>query len=115
SPAVALVLTRCAAAETLRLISSPRGLRDARAQPQRDALEDRPGPLAKEVLVSRCVRVLSKGHGDGEADVLLERYERRRHADHLFAVERAARPGELQPRITVQSGLAACGGEWLVA
>ena len=46
------------------------GLLDARADPLRDALEDRPGPLAKEVLVSRCVRVLSKGHGDGEADVL---------------------------------------------
>ena len=47
--------------------------------------------------------------------MLLERYERRRHADHLFAVERSARPGQLQPPITVQSGIAARGVKPLVA
>ena len=59
--------------------------------------------------------VLSERHGDGEADVLLERYERRRHADHLFAVERSARPWELQPPIPIQSRIAARGVKALVA
>ena len=39
---------------------------------------------------------------DRKPDVLLERDERRRNADHLLAVARAARPGELQPPVPIQ-------------
>ena len=51
------------------------------------------------------MHIPSECERDREADVLLERDQRSRDADHLVSVARSARPRELQSAITVQRGV----------
>src|SRR4029079_13418685 len=93
-----------AAERAFDLVAAP-GPSPAALDPRGHALEDRPCVLAQEVEVAGGVHVARERERDREAHVLLEEHHRRVRPDPLLAMERCARPWELQAAIAVHRGI----------